>query len=253
MTPRAFFQRIAIAGLLCFSMTSCQTTKNKEESVFRMRNGTALLQQGHYPEALRELLHAEKLDPQNAAIQNNLGLAYFLRDKYDMAGKHLVRAIDLKPDYSEARNNYARVLIEQGKYAQAINELEKVIKDLTYTEPSRAWVNMGLARFRQKNYSGAKKNFADAIKLNREDCLAHTLYGRSLFEMGDFVQAAPALDNAVVVCRISKFDEPHYFSGLTYYKLGRTSDAVSRMEEVINLYPGSRYAKKAESLLQIMR
>ncbi|MEK7356381.1 MAG: tetratricopeptide repeat protein [Bdellovibrionota bacterium] len=244
---------IAIAGLLCLSTSGCSTAKTKEESILRMRNGTALLEQGHYPEALRELLLAEKLDPSNAGIQNNLGLTYFLREKYDLAAKHLARAVDLKPDYSEARNNYGRVLIEQGQYTRAITELEKVIKDLTYTEPSRAWVNLGLARFRQKNYAGAKKDFTEAIKLNREDCLAHTLYGRSLFEMGKFEQAAPALDNAVVVCRAQKFDEPHYFSGLSYYKLGRTSDAVSRMEEVIKLYPGSRYATKAESILKLMR
>lgn len=247
------FSRIAFAGLLCLSLASCASTKSKEDAVLRMRNGTALLEQGHYPEALRELLLAEKLDPSSANIQNNLGLAYFLREKYDLAALHLARAIELKPDYSEARNNYGRVLIEQQKYTQAIRELETVTKDLTYTEPSRAWVNLGLARFRQKNYPLAKKNFAEAVKLNREDCLAHTLYGRSLFEMGDYTQAAPALDNAVVVCRLQKFDEPHYFSGLTYYKLGRASEAVSRMEEVINLFPGSRYAKKAESLLQLMR
>lgn len=247
------FQKIAFAGLLCLSFASCATSKAKEQSILRMRNGTALLEQGHYPEALRELLHAEKLDPSSPYVQNNLGLAYFMREKYDFAAKHLARAIAMKPDYSEARNNYGRVLIEQGKYAQAIEELEKVTKDLTYPEPNRALVNLGLARFRQKNYAVAKKNFGEAIKLNREDCLAHTLYGRSLFEMADYKQAAAALDNAVVVCRVQKFDEPHYFSGLTYYKLGRTTDAISRMEEVINLFPGGRYAKKAESLLQIMR
>jgi len=253
MSSLRFFTTVFIAVLVCFSVSGCQTTKNKEEAVLRLRNGSALLQQGHYPEALRELLIAEKLDPKDPNIQNNLGLAYFLREKYDLAATHLHEAIQLKPDYSEARNNYGRVLIEEGKYQEAIRELRIVIKDLTYSEPSRAWVNLGLAQFRQKQYDEAKKNFAEAIKLNREDCLAHTFYGRSLFEMGDYSEAAPALDNAVVVCRDQKFDEPHYFSGLTYYKLGRTSDAVSRMEEVIHLYPGSRYAKKAESLLQIMR
>ena len=60
-------------------------------------------------------------------------------------------------------------------------------------------------------------------------------------------------DNAVVICKPVKFDEPHYFSGLTYYKLGKTTSAIARMEEVVQLYPQGHYAKRAESMLKLMK
>ena len=242
-----------IYGCLVFLLVSCTTVKSHDEAILHLRIGTAWLQQGRYPNALRELLEAEKLDPKNPVVQNNLGLAYFLREKYELAVQHLERAVEIDSKYSEARNNLGRVLIEQGKYNQAITELKIVIADLLYPTPGKAYVNLGLARFRQGQFEEAKEDFAKAIKLDREDCLAQNFYGRSLFELNQFTEAAPALDHAVIVCKASKLEEPQYFSGLTYYKLGRTSDAISRMEGVVSEYPSSRYAKKAESLLQIMK
>ncbi|MES2856782.1 MAG: tetratricopeptide repeat protein, partial [Bdellovibrionota bacterium] len=184
---------------------------------------------------------------------NNLGLAYYLRERPDMAAKHLLRAIELQPSNSEARNNYGRVLIDLNRYTEAISEIQTVLKDLTYNDPAKAHVNLGLAYFRMQKYTEAKKSLTEALRLNRENCLAYSLYGRTLFEMNEFNSAANALDSAVIVCKNAKMDEPHYFSGLAYYKLGKTSSAIARMEELTKLYPGSKYAKKAESLLKLMK
>lgn len=236
------------------AMAGCASAqKDRDTADLHLRIGTSFLTQGNFPNAMRELQTAEKLDPKNPVIQNNLGLVYFMREKYESAAQHLERALKLNPAYSEARNNYGRVLIELGRYDKAIEELQKVAKDLTYQDPAKAHVNLGLAYFRRGDYSSARNQFSEAIKLNRDNCLAQTYFGRSLLEMSQLPQAATALDNAVVVCRPNKFDEPHYYSGLTYYKLGQVSSAVSRMEEIINLYPEGRFAKRAESLLKLMK
>jgi Tfp pilus assembly protein PilF len=245
---------ISVFCIAFAALASCATSgKDREEADLRLRLGTGYLQDGNYPQALRELLEAEKLDPRNAMVQNNLGLAYFFRERYEIAADHLKNAISLEPKYSEARNNYARVLIELTRYDQAIRELKIVLDDLTYADPAKAWVNMGLAHFQKGDFSTARERFATAIQNDRNHCLAHTYYGRSLLELGELQTAAAALDNAVVVCRPVRYDEPHYFSGLTYYKLGRASSAIARMEEVVKLYPEGRYAKKAESMLKLMR
>lgn len=247
--------RKATAGFLLLALLSCATTseKDRELASYRLRIGTSYLEAGDYPAALRELLLAEKLDPKNEKIQNNLGLAYFFRERYDLAAQHLRRATELNPSYTEARNNYARVLIEQARYDEALKELKIVLDDLTYHDPAKAWVNVGLAHFNRSEFARAKDAFATAIQINRNHCLGQTFYGRSLLELGDLETAARALDNAVVICRASNFDEPYYFSGLTYYKLGKTSSAIARMEEVMKLYPQSQYAKKAESMLKLMK
>jgi type IV pilus assembly protein PilF len=257
MFHRALAARVKFLAIALISgalIAGCATTSHDQERAeYHQRIGTALLQQGHYPDALRELLQAEKLDPRSAAIQNNLGLIYFLRERPDLSAVHLAKAVNMAPGFSEARNNYGRVLIEIGQYDEAIVQLNKVLEDLTYSEPAKAHVNLGLAHFRQGDFKAAKASFTQALKLDRENCLAYSYYGRTLFELNEFKNAANALDNAVIVCKDATMDEPQYFSGLAYYKLGKTSAAVARMEELMKLYPTGRYAKKAESLLKLMK
>ncbi len=251
--------RIFLVAPLLFAMLfagGCASSKKKDEGALHMRIGTAFLQQGRYPDALRELLVAEKLDPRNAQTQNNLGLAYFLREKYKLAAEHILNAIEIDPKFSEARNNYGRTLIELGRYDEAITQLRMVLADLTYPDPAKALVNLGMAQFRKGDFSSARTTLAKAMQTNRENCLAQSLYGRTLFEMGQFSAAANALDNANIVCHSNNqpgFDEPQYFSGLAYYKLGNTSSAISRMEDVVKFYPDGKYAKKAEDLLKLMK
>jgi type IV pilus assembly protein PilF len=248
---------LTFCGTFCvFGASGCASAKTKDEAALHARIGTALLQQGRYPDALRELSVAEKLDPKSATTENNLGLVYFMREKYQLAADHIELALAIQPTYSEARNNYGRILIELGRYTDAISQLHKVINDLTYSDPAKALVNLGLAYFRKGDYAQAKATFAKALESNRENCLAQTLYGRSLFEMSQFELAAHSLDNASIVCQAKNgpgYDEPQYYSGLAYYKLGQTSAAVSRMEDVMKLSPDGHYAKKAESLLKLMK
>ncbi len=246
--------RIVIgAWLATFLLSSCSSVeKDRMRADALLRSGTGALATGNYPAALRDLIAAEKFDPKNPAIQNNLGTAYFVRDKHELAEKHYSRAIALDPKYTEARNNRGRALIELFRYEEAARELEKVLGDLTYAHPEKAWFNMGLAYFRRGNFNVAKDKFAEALRLSRQHCLAQTYYGRSLLDLGDYERAAAALDNAVSLCKSDPRDEAHYFSGISYYKLGRTDKAVARMEEVIRLYPGGKYAKKAETMVQEM-
>src|SRR3954470_15265831 len=125
-------------------LVACTSPAHKEESRLHLQLGTSYLQNGRYPDALRELWLAEKDDPENSMVQNNLGLTYFIREKNNLAEQHLRRAVELDSHYSEARNNLARVLIEQKKYDVAISELNRVLNDLTYNDAPKALTNMGL-------------------------------------------------------------------------------------------------------------
>ena len=230
-------------------LTSCASSHGKEEALLHLEMGSAFLQSGRYPDALRELLLAEKADPTNPIVQNNLGLTYFIRERSDVAQKHLRKAVELKPEYTEARNNLARVLIELGQYDKAISELKTVMKDLTYGDISKSLTNLGLAYFKKGQYQDAKKRLSEALKANRENCLAYNLFGRSQLELGELNQAASSLDSAVVLCQPQEFDEPHYFAGLAYNKLGNREKAIARLEEVVRLYPAGKYNRKAQEML----
>jgi TolA-binding protein len=78
-------------------------------------------------------------------------------------------------------------------------------------------------------------------------------YGRTLFELKEYKPAAESLDQAVKLCEKSDFAEPHFYSAMSFYKLGNFEQARARFVEVKNLYPKAVYAKKADEMLELMQ
>lgn len=237
------------------ALGGCATfiAQDPEKADLLLRVGTAQLEKGEYPAALRSLLEAEKMDSTNPIIQNNLGLVYFFRERYELAEKHLRNAVELKADYTDAKNNLGRVLIEKGAPRDAIPILQQVLRDLTYDRPSKATLNLGLAYFRMKNYSEAREYFNKTLRYTRDNCLANSYLGRTFFESQDYQKASEILDGAVGFCKAQQFDEPHYYSALAYYQLGEKSKAEARLEEVIKIYSQGKYREQAKNLLQTIR
>lgn len=227
--------------------------QEKKAAELYLQMGASQLETGNYPFALRDLLKAEQLDPSNAVIHNNLGLVYFFRERYDLSEKHLRRSLALDQKYTEARNNLSRVLIEVGKFPEAERELQIVLNDLTYPTPEKAYINLGLVKFNQKDYSAARAAFSKALGTTPDDCISNTYFGRTFFEEADYSRATEALDRAIGFCQKNLYDEPHYFSALAYYRLGEKSKSVVRFEELIKYYPTGKYREKAKGMLSLIR
>ncbi|HEY8271737.1 MAG TPA: tetratricopeptide repeat protein [Pseudobdellovibrionaceae bacterium] len=244
---------ILIFSIFIFAACASEKFKDSEKAELFLRMGSSQFENGNYPAALNDLLKAEELDPKNPAVQNNLGLVYFMRQRYDLSEKHIRRALSLNNKYTEARNNLSRVLIEEGKFSEAEKELRLVIDDLTYPSVDKAYINLGLAQFNQKNYTQAKESFLHAINFSRNNCVANAYYGRSFFELKDYSSASGALDTAIGFCQRSLYDEPHYYSALTYYRLGNKEKAMARFTEIVNLYPEGKYREKSRAMLEMLR
>lgn len=245
-----------LAFLLGFlSLCGCSSFLHQdgEAAQLHLQIGTSHLNNGDYPRALNELLIAESLDRENPIIQNNLGLAYFVRNRFDLAELHIRKAISLNEKFSDARNNLGRVLIERGKYQEAIVELRRVINDLTYTSPEKPLTNYGMAQFYLKEFAAARKTLSRAIELQRDNCLALAFYGRTFFEERDYARAAESLDRAAGFCVRTQYDEPVFYSGLAYRNLGDADKAENRLETVIKVYPQGRYVEQARQALQTIR
>lgn len=226
---------------------------NQEKALLHQANGQSLYENQNFSLALKEFLVAETNDPENSSIQNSLGLTYFMKERYQTAIKHFEKALELQPKFTDARNNLARTYIEVGRYQDADKNLRIVLNDLTYTGQERAYINLGLNFFNQKKYDQAKNNFLKAIENQADNCFAHTYYGRSLFEMKDYSSSISALDKAIEFCQKLLIDEPHYFSALSYYRLGEKQKSITRFEEVIKLYPNGKYADKSKGMLNIIK
>ncbi len=239
-------------GLFATTLTSCATSEKDEgKAALYLQIGNDLLAQNNYPEALTNLLQAERFAPDNPVVLNSLGMLYFAREKYATAADYIQRSLKAEPRYTDARTNLGRVYIAQGKYNKAIIEIKTALKDLTYNQPEKVQTNLGLAYLRKNNYLAAKEQLHSAIKLNKDYCPAYNYYGQTLMKLKDYDSAGGVFDRGIKVCQNNP-EEVHFLSGLSYYQMGRKEMALVRLREVSKLYPASEYAEKSRSLLKVI-
>ena len=240
--------------LVSATLLGCATSSkgDHERAMLHLQIGTGYLSSGQYPQAMAELLKAEELDPRNPMVLNNLGLAFFVRGKNKQAEEKFRQAIRIENKFSDAKNNLGRVLIDSGRSSEAIKILTEVEGDLTYPATEKTLSNLGMAYFSLGNYKRAEDYLSRSLEIRRQSCTTADFYGRTLLEMKRLTQAAQVLDQAIEYCRQDKFDEPIYFSAMSYFSLGDKEKSRARLEELLKDYPKSKYVAKAKGMLGLL-
>lgn len=234
-------------------MAACASEeKNINLSKIHLKTGTTQLTKGNADVAITSLEEAKKLNPNDPTIYNNLGLAYFLKKDFEKAEDQLKKALQLKPSYGDAKNNLGRVYIELARFDDAIKELTSVVSDPTYTATEKALVNLGLAYFKKGDLPQALTQFKKAISANSSFCPAHNHVGHVYFQMQKFEEATESFEAALKLCN-NNYAEAHYYSALSYYKVGQREKALARLQEVVKLYSDTEFAPKARSMLKIIQ
>lgn len=246
--------RLFALALISLSLAACATLRNdsKERAELHMAIGTQHFERGQYPHALKELLEAEKLDPSNPLVHNNLGLVYLVRERPQLAEKSFRRALSLKKDFTEARNNLVRALIDLKKFDLAEKEMKLVIDDLTYPAPDRAYMNLGYLYYSQGKWAQARDGFARAVQARRESCPANTFLGRTFFEMKNYGAAKDQFEKAIAFCQRQLDDEAHYYSALTFFRMGDRDGALRRFQELPKIYPEGRYRDRSRAMVDLI-
>lgn len=240
-------------GAICLLAACTSATKDqRERAALHAQIGTGFLERGHYPQALNEMLKAEQLDPTNPSILNNLGLTYYVRGKHKLAEAKFRAAIKSDSKFSDAKNNLARALMDQGKYPEALKWLHEVEGDLTYVYPDKTFSNLGMAYFESGDYKKAESYLARSLELRRDSCTTANYYGRSLYESKKVKASADVLDQAIEYCRATRYEDPLYFSALSYFSLGNKEKTRARLEELLKDYPKSKYVAKAKGMLGLL-
>lgn len=238
-----------------FTLLGCASNsskQNQERAALHMQIGTGFLAKGLYPQAMTELLRAEQLDPKNPYVLNNLGISYYVRGREKQAEAKFREAIKYESKFSDAKNNLARALIDQKRYEEALKWLYEVEGDLTYQAPEKTYSNMGMAYFEMGNYKKAGQYLERSMQIRRESCTTASYYGRTLYEMKKIKESAEVLDQAIEYCRTTKFEDPLYFSAMSYFTLGQKEKTRARIDELLKDYPKSKYVAKAKGMLELL-
>jgi type IV pilus assembly protein PilF len=239
-------------ALVLAACTAVQTGQRTRAEALRDL-GEARLVDGAPRAALRELLEAERLNPSDPRVHNLLGLAYDGLDRRDLAARHYARALELKPDFSEARNNLAVVLLKQARYDEAISHLERILEDLLYPTPQVAACNLGWAYYRTGRQQAAEQNYRRALAYYEKGTPPDQTFVRALVGLGRVLLVQERAEEALEPLQtaaglIPERAEIHFELGRAYAVLGDKANARVALDKVIRLAPESDWATKAREL-----
>ncbi len=232
--------------LWIFSLFACagaQAKRKKQAQVTRTL-GEAYLQQGNVTEALRELLKAEKLNPNDHLLHNDLGLAYMAKQRLEKAEFHFKKAIDLRSEYAPAKNNLGTVYLAKKDWDAAIAQFQTVAGDILYATPHYPLTNMGIAYYNKKDFGNAERYYQDALDLQPDFGLALRGLGKTYIALNKLPEAVATLEKAVKTAPQSADLQMDLASA--YHMQGQTKKALFAYRKVTSLAPDSLLAETAQ-------
>jgi tetratricopeptide (TPR) repeat protein len=167
-----------------------------------------------YKKAAGLLEQALKMDPTYSQAAFYLGLTYNALFDEEKSAQYYKKAIDIDPDYLEARADYAGTLLDTGAVDEAIRQLNAVLT----RNPNHAVALTMLAqadRFKEL-YPQSIEMASKAIKIAPKSADPHMWMGDSLRLSGKYVEAKTEYGEYL---RLSDFDS-HLAGKLNYYLLG---------------------------------
>ncbi|RMG13636.1 MAG: tetratricopeptide repeat protein [Deltaproteobacteria bacterium] len=209
---------------------------------------------GKVTEAVAELQTALKRNPDFPEAHNALGLLYHMSlHRLHKAEAAYRRALELRPNYSEAANNYGALLLELGRYKEAQALFEKALDDVLYPTPYLARGNLGWALYKQGQVDKALEELRMAVVLQPKFCAGYRNIGIILEEQGDLTGALDAYANYAQQC--PEVPDAHYRLGQVRQAAGDRAGALRSYEKCFNLAPkatiGHECAKRYEALQQV--
>ena len=240
---------IAVLMVSCAAQNSLRNTRM---AAAKRDVGEAYMRQGDYTAALRELLEAEKLNPEDHLVQNDLGICYMNKKRMADAISHFKKAVAIKSNFASARNNLGTAYLALKEWDTAIEIFKSISKDALYGTPHYPLSNIGLAYFHKGEFKTALRYYKEALKIKDNFVNALRGAGRCYLALNNGRLAVKYLERAINIA--PKVPELHYELAEANLLIGRTRQAIVSYESAVELaMPESDVAEKARKRLQSIR
>lgn len=131
--------------------------------------GTVYEEQKRRAEAIEEFAVAVRIDPDYPDALNSLGYLYAEESINLQEAEALIKkALEYDPDNGAYLDSLGWVYFKQGRYEQAVKELERAVEFLPHAV---IYDHLGDAYFSQGNIAKAKESWQKSIELNSQDTL----------------------------------------------------------------------------------
>jgi len=246
-------KNISLIYILAFNLFALYSCSNLEKhknaklnkAILYYSNGTENLINKNYTQALKSLLQANELKPNDSKILNNLGMTYFFKNKLDHAIDFLTKSIDSDPKNSDARNNLASIYFRENKLDEAKFQYNLVKNDLVYPHQYRTYYNLALIAEKESDYPTMLKLLNLSINDRDNYCPVHFKLGKFNFKKKKYATALKNFKNASKgTCY--NYAAPIFYQGLVWRNLQENEKAIAKFNELIDIFPKSEFVKIAQ-------
>jgi type IV pilus assembly protein PilF len=206
-----------------------------------------LMESGDITAALQEILQSLKLNERDASAQMTAGVIFMGRQDWLKALKYFKRALELQPDFHEAKNNLGSVYLALGQWSEAALVFEELTGELEYSSPALGYNNLGWALFQLRRLEEAKRALLTATQLDARLCPPHNNLGLIYLDLGDAEPAERSLRRALTQC--PAYVEPHLHLSRLYLSVGDGERARPLLERCVQLGGEGELGVRCERLL----
>lgn len=224
---------------------------SRKKASYHYQMGLSFLAEGNYTRALIDLTEAEKITPDDPVLLNYLGQVYFFKKRFELAESKYLRAIELRPNYSEARNNLGATYMEMQRWDSAIRQLTLVYNDLFYQNHDAAAMNLALAYFGKGDNETALSLLRPVIARNPRSPVARMNLGRVYFADDKTILAIDEFKKSIELSR--DFEKAHFYLALAYLKIKDFDAAKKEFREIIRINPDGELGQLSKEHLQMIR
>jgi tetratricopeptide (TPR) repeat protein len=210
-----------------------------------LKYGRALARLGSNNEALKELFQSLLLNADhpetNLDARAEIASILMKQGNYDEAGGQLKQIVDLSPNDSAVRGNYAICLDHLGYVDSAIEQLKLILKTNSYD--TTVLYNLGAAYLRKSDGGAAKRYFERVIQIDSKHVMAYLGLANSNMLNDDNQEALKCCLKAVEIA-----PENHYAYlslGDVYEKLEQKGRAVEAYKRAIQINPRDSASRAA--------
>jgi len=240
--------------LLVFAvvLSSCSSGNNKTNDVLESHYmlGVSYLRAGDPTMALKEFLLAEKVDEDDARVQNGIGQAFYYKKAFSKAEKHYLLALDLDKDNPQYQNNLAACYLAAGRLDDAIRYFTAAASNLLFGRAEIAWVGAGNAQLQKSAYPEALEAFNAALEANRRFSPAYYYRAETNYALGKTDQAIEDYRKAIEF--EPNYVDAHFKLGIALMKQRDTRAAIKAFNQVVALSPDSDFGKQAANYLKVL-
>ncbi|NIP39093.1 MAG: tetratricopeptide repeat protein [Candidatus Dadabacteria bacterium] len=230
-----------------FACGGASATKPKDGTTIADQKTLAVssFKRRNYKQALEEIDVAEQMDPKDPEVHLIRGIILFAIQDLEGAEKSYKKAIELKPEYSEAHFNICGLFLNLERYDQAIAHCKKATDDRLYKSRDRAFTAIGVAYFNKGDLDMAENYYEKSLRVNPSLVYTRNQLGKLYVAQGRLHDAIDEFQAAVTGYQL--YDEAHYNLGITYLKLKETFKACSSFKRVLEVAPNGEWGRKAKN------